>query len=93
MARIAQTLEKNNCLRSTIIVAATASDPAPLQYLAPYSGVAMGEHFMANGLRVLIIYDDLIKHSVSYRHYLYYCVVHQVAKRIQGMFFIFMHVY
>lgn len=45
----------------------TASDPAPLQFLAPYSGVAMAEHFMARGLRVLIIYDDLIKHSVSYR--------------------------
>lgn len=67
VARIARVLEQNNCLKSTIIVAATASDPAPLQYLAPYSGVAMAEHFMAQGLRVLIIYDDLIKHSVSYR--------------------------
>jgi len=67
VARIAKVLEKNNCLRSTIIVAATASDPASLQYLAPYSGVAMGEYFMELGLRVLIIYDDLIKHAVSYR--------------------------
>lgn len=67
VARIAKILENNDCLKSTIIVAATASDPAPLQYLAPYSGVAMAEHFMALGLRVLIIYDDLIKHSVSYR--------------------------
>jgi F-type H+-transporting ATPase subunit alpha len=67
VARIAKVLEMNNCLRSTIIVAATASDPAPLQYLAPYSGVAMAEYFMALGLRVLIIYDDLSKHGVSYR--------------------------
>jgi F-type H+-transporting ATPase subunit alpha len=67
VARIAKVLEINNCLRSTIIVAATASDPAPLQYLAPYSGVAMAEYFMALGLRVLIIYDDLSKHGVSYR--------------------------
>jgi F-type H+-transporting ATPase subunit alpha len=67
VARIAKVLEINNCLKSTIIVAATASDPAPLQYLAPYSGVAMAEYFMALGLRVLIIYDDLSKHGVSYR--------------------------
>jgi F-type H+-transporting ATPase subunit alpha len=67
VARIAKVLENNNCLKSTIIVAATASDPAPLQYLAPYSGVAMAEYFMARGLRVLIIYDDLTKHGVSYR--------------------------
>jgi len=67
VARIAKILEINNCLKSTIIVAATASDPAPLQYLAPYSGVAMAEYFMALGLRVLIIYDDLSKHGVSYR--------------------------
>jgi F-type H+-transporting ATPase subunit alpha len=67
VARIAKVLEMNNCLKSTIIVAATASDPAPLQYLAPYSGVAMAEYFMGLGLRVLIIYDDLSKHGVSYR--------------------------
>jgi len=67
VARIAKVLENNDCLKSTIIVAATASDPAPLQYLAPYSGVAMAEYFMDLGLRVLIIYDDLIKHGVSYR--------------------------
>jgi F-type H+-transporting ATPase subunit alpha len=67
VARIAKVLEINDCLKSTIIVAATASDPAPLQYLAPYSGVAMAEYFMALGLRVLIIYDDLSKHGVSYR--------------------------
>ncbi len=51
----------------TIIVAATASDAASLQYIAPYSGCAMGEYFMSKGLRVLIVYDDLSKHAVSYR--------------------------
>lgn len=67
VARIAKVLENNDCMKSTIIVAATASDPAPLQYLAPYSGVAMAEYFMDLGLRILIIYDDLTKHAVSYR--------------------------
>src|ERR1700742_1422669 len=51
----------------SIIVAATASDSASLQYIAPYSGCAMGEYFMEKGLRVLLIYDDLSKHAVSYR--------------------------
>lgn len=54
-------------LKSTIIVAATSSDSAALQYLAPYSGVAMGEYFMHLGLRVLCIFDDLTKHAISYR--------------------------
>jgi len=67
VARIARILENKDCFKSTIIVAATASDPAPLQYLAPYSGVAMAEYFMELGLRVLVIYDDLSKHAVSYR--------------------------
>jgi F-type H+-transporting ATPase subunit alpha len=67
VARIAKVLKNNDCLKSTIIVAATASDSAALQYIAPYSGVAMGEYFMGLGLRVLIIYDDLTKHAVSYR--------------------------
>jgi F-type H+-transporting ATPase subunit alpha len=67
VARIAKLLELNNCLSSTIIVAATASDSAALQFLAPYSGVSMAEYFMNLGLRVLIIYDDLSKHGVSYR--------------------------
>jgi F-type H+-transporting ATPase subunit alpha len=67
VARIAKILKKNDCLKFTIIVAATASDSAALQYIAPYCGCAMGEYFMHNGLRVLIIYDDLSKHAVSYR--------------------------
>jgi len=67
VARIAKVLEANDCFKSTIIVAATASDPAALQFVAPYSGCAMGEYFMELGLRVLVIYDDLTKHAVSYR--------------------------
>jgi len=60
-------LKDKGCLESTIIVAATASDSAALQYVAPYCGCSMAEYFMHKGLRVLIIYDDLSKHAVSYR--------------------------
>lgn len=67
LARIAKILENHDCLKSTVIVAATASDSAAFQFLAPYSGVAVGEYFMDRGLRVLVIYDDLTKHGVSYR--------------------------
>jgi len=67
VVRIAKLLKNKECLDSTIIVAATASDTAAMQYIAPYSGCAMGEYFMNLGLRVLIIYDDLSKHAVSYR--------------------------
>jgi F-type H+-transporting ATPase subunit alpha len=67
VARIAKVLERNGCLKSTIIIAATASDSAAFQYIAPYCGAAMGEYYMELGLRVLIIYDDLTKHAVSYR--------------------------
>jgi len=67
VARIAKILTNNDCFNYTIIIAATASDSAALQYVAPYSGVAMGEYFMGLGIRVLIIYDDLTKHAVSYR--------------------------
>jgi len=67
VARIARVLAENNCLKSTIIVAATSSDSAALQYLAPYSGVAIGEYFMHLGIRVLCIFDDLTKHAISYR--------------------------
>jgi len=67
VARIAKILNDNNCMYYTIIVAATASDSAALQYLAPYAGCSMGEFFMNKGLRVLIVYDDLSKHAVSYR--------------------------
>jgi len=67
VARIAKVLKNNNCFDSTIIVAATASETAALQYIAPYSGCSMGEYFMELGLKVLVIYDDLSKHAVSYR--------------------------
>jgi len=67
VARIAKVLKENDCLKSSVIVAATASDSAALQFIAPYSGCAIGEHFMLKKMRVLIIYDDLSKHAVSYR--------------------------
>lgn len=67
VANIVETLEKNGAMDYTIVVSATASDSAPLQYIAPYSGCAMGEYFMYQGKDVLIVYDDLSKHAVAYR--------------------------
>lgn len=67
IARLRQILEDNGAMDHTIIVAAGASDPAPLQYLAPYSGAAMGEFFRDNGKDALIVYDDLSKHAWAYR--------------------------
>lgn len=67
VAQIYKKLEEAGALEYTTIVTATASESAPLQYLAPYSGVAMGEYFMDQGKDVLIVYDDLSKHAVSYR--------------------------
>ncbi len=67
IAQLVQTLEGKDAMKYTIIVAATASDVAPLQYIAPYAGCAMAEHFMYEGKDVLIIYDDLSKHAVAYR--------------------------
>ncbi|MBO6133842.1 MAG: F0F1 ATP synthase subunit alpha [Lachnospiraceae bacterium] len=67
VARISNILKKNDALPYTIIVSSLASDPAPLQYIAPYSGTAMAEFFMHRGQDVLIIYDDLSKHAVAYR--------------------------
>lgn len=67
VVQIYKKLEEAGALEYTTIVAATASESAPLQYLAPYSGVAMGEYFMDQGKDVLIVYDDLSKHAVSYR--------------------------
>ena len=64
---VVETLEKAGAMDYTIVVSATASDSAPLQYIAPYSGCAMGEYFMDKGRDVLIIYDDLSKHAVAYR--------------------------
>lgn len=67
VVQVADTLEKNGALDYTIVVSATASELAPLQYLAPYAGCAMGEYFMHQGKHVLCIYDDLSKHAVAYR--------------------------
>jgi F-type H+-transporting ATPase subunit alpha len=67
VAKIVSTLEKNDAMDYTIIVASTASDPAPLQYIAPYAGTSMSEYFMHKGKDVLIVYDDLSKHAVAYR--------------------------
>jgi proton translocating ATP synthase F1 alpha subunit len=67
VAQLMKVLERSGSLSYTIIVSATASDPAPLQFLAPYSGCAMGEYFRDNGMHALIIYDDLSKQSVAYR--------------------------
>jgi F-type H+-transporting ATPase subunit alpha len=67
VAQVAQTLEDNGAMEYSIIVSATASEPAPLLYIAPYSGCAMGEEFLWQGQDVLIIYDDLSKHAQAYR--------------------------
>ena len=67
VAQLAETLEAAGAMDYTIIVSATASEPAPMQYIAPYAGCAMGEHLMHQGKHVLIIYDDLSKHAVAYR--------------------------
>src|SRR5580693_4270681 len=67
VAQLVQTLEENGALPYTIVVAATASDPAPMQFLAPYTGCTMGEFFRDNGRHAVIFYDDLSKQAVSYR--------------------------
>ena len=67
IARVAEDLKKHGAMRYTTIVAATASDSAPLQYIAPYAGTALAEYFMSKGKSVLIVYDDLSKHAVAYR--------------------------
>jgi len=67
VVRIANLLDYRNCMEYTVIVAATAASPAALQYIAPYSGCSIGEHFMNEGHNVIIVYDDLSKHAVAYR--------------------------
>ena len=67
VAQIVKALEENGAMEYTIVVAATASEPAPLQYLAPYTGCAMGEFFRDNGMHAVIVYDDLSKQAVAYR--------------------------
>jgi F-type H+/Na+-transporting ATPase subunit alpha len=67
VARVVKTLEETHAMDYSIVVAATASDAAPMQYLAPFSGAAIGEYFRDNGKHALIVYDDLSKHAVAYR--------------------------
>ncbi|RVQ65489.1 F0F1 ATP synthase subunit alpha [Croceicoccus ponticola] len=67
VAQIVRQLEENGAMEYSIVVAATASEPAPLQYLAPYTGAAMGEFFRDNGMHAVIVYDDLSKQAVAYR--------------------------
>src|SRR3954463_6697501 len=67
VAQLVKTLEENGALEYSIIVAATASDPAPMQYIAPFTGCTMGEYFRDNGMHAVIIYDDLSKQAVAYR--------------------------
>ncbi|WP_277980344.1 F0F1 ATP synthase subunit alpha [Sphingomonas phyllosphaerae] len=67
VAQLVRTLEENGAMDYSIVVAATASDPAPLQFLAPYTGTAMGEYFRDNGMHAVIVFDDLSKQAVAYR--------------------------
>ncbi len=67
VARVVDTLNKFGALEKTIVVAASAAEPAPMQYIAPYSGVTFGEYFRDNGKHALVVYDDLSKHAVAYR--------------------------
>jgi F-type H+-transporting ATPase subunit alpha len=67
VAKVVKTFEDNGAMDYTIVVAANASDPAALQYIAPYAGAAMGEYFRDNGMHALVVYDDLSKHAVAYR--------------------------
>ncbi len=67
VAQIVQVLEDNGAMDNTIVVVASASDPAPMQYIAPFAGTAMGEEFMENGGHALVVYDDLTKHAQAYR--------------------------
>jgi F-type H+-transporting ATPase subunit alpha len=67
VAEVVNALEENNALEYTVVVNAPASDPAPFQYLAPYGGCAMGQHWMENGEHALVIYDDLSKQAIAYR--------------------------
>ena len=67
VAKIVSTLKKNDAMDYTIVMSASASEPAPVQYIAPYAGTAIAEYFMSQGKDVLIVYDDLSKHAVAYR--------------------------
>ena len=67
VVQVAETLDEDGALDNTIIVAAPADEAAPIKYMAPYAGCAMGEHFLYNGQHALCVYDDLTKHAYAYR--------------------------
>ena len=75
VAKVVSTLQSHGAMEYSIVVSATASDPASLQYIAPYAGTAMAEYFMYQGRDVLIIYDDLSKHAVAYRSLSRRCIL------------------
>ena len=82
VAQIVRTLEENGAMEYSIVVAATASDPAPMQFLAPFTAAAMGEYFRDNGMHALVVYDDLSKQAVAYRQMSLFFVAHQAVKLI-----------
>src|SRR5204862_3571702 len=67
VAQVVKTLQDNDAMKYSVVVAASASDPAPMLYIAPYTGCAIGEYFRDNGKHALTIYDDLSKHAAAYR--------------------------
>ena len=85
-------LESAGALKYSIIVASTASDAAPLQFLAPYTGTTMGEYFRDNGMHALVIYDDLSKQAVAYRQMSLYYEDLLGEKLILEMYFIFLSI-
>jgi len=89
VAQIVKTLEEAGAMEYTIVVAATASDPAPLQFLAPYTGCTMGEYFRDNGMHALIVYDDLSKQAGAIDRCHYFYVDLQDEKPSQETYFIF----
>ena len=89
VSQVVQTLKDAGAMDYTIVVSATASDSATLQWMAPYSGCAIGEEFTDNGKHVLIIYDDLLSMLLLIVNYHYYFVVLQVARLTLEMFSIF----
>lgn len=89
VAKVVNTLKTNGALDYTIVVSSTASDCAPLQYIAPYAGTAMAEYFMYKGKDVLIVYDDLSKHAVAYRALSLCSDVLRDERLTREMYFIF----
>lgn len=89
VARVVQKLQEAGAMDYTIVVSAGASEGAPMQYIAPYAGVAMGEHFMYQGKHVLCVYDDLSKQAAAYRAMSLLLRLHRDVKHIQGTYFIY----